>query len=58
MKGPHAAPSSFAPPSLSEPPRLAIYRRMMARAQSIILTDRARLPWRFFGRLTAVQAGL
>jgi len=31
---------------------------MMARAQSIILTDRARLPWRFFGRLTAVQAGL
>jgi hypothetical protein len=32
---------------------------MMIRLQSILLTDRARLPWRFFGRLTAaVQAGL
>jgi len=32
---------------------------MLARAHNIIMSDRARLPWRFFGRLTAaVQAGL
>jgi hypothetical protein len=33
-------------------------RSMVSRAQRIILADHARLPWRFFGRLTAVQAGL
>jgi hypothetical protein len=32
--------------------------RMVSKAQRIILADHARLPWRFFGRLTAVQAGL
>ena len=31
---------------------------MVSRAQRIILADHTRLPWRFFGRLTAVQAGL
>jgi hypothetical protein len=31
---------------------------MVSKAQRIILCDHARLPWRFFGRLTAVQAGL
>jgi hypothetical protein len=31
---------------------------MVSRVQRIILVDHARLPWRFFGRLTAVQAGL
>jgi hypothetical protein len=31
---------------------------MVTKAQRIILCDHARLPWRFFGRLTAVQAGL
>jgi hypothetical protein len=31
---------------------------MIAQLQQIILCDHARLPWRFFGRLTAVQAGL
>src|SRR5262249_62199449 len=31
---------------------------MVSRAQRIVLADHARLPWRFFGRLTAVQAGL
>jgi hypothetical protein len=31
---------------------------MVFKAQQIILADHARLPWRFFGRLTAVQAGL
>jgi hypothetical protein len=32
--------------------------RMVSKAQRIVLVDHARLPWRFFGRLTAVQAGL
>jgi hypothetical protein len=31
---------------------------MVSIAQRIILVDHTRLPWRFFGRLTAVQAGL
>jgi hypothetical protein len=31
---------------------------MVSKAQRIVLVDHARLPWRFFGRLTAVQAGL
>ncbi len=32
--------------------------RMVSKAQRIILVDHARLLWRFFGRLMAVQAGL
>ncbi len=32
--------------------------RMISKAHRIVLADHARLPWRFFGRLTAVQAGL
>jgi hypothetical protein len=31
---------------------------MVSKTQRIIMVDHARLPWRFFGRLTAVQAGL
>jgi hypothetical protein len=31
---------------------------MLTPAHRIVLADHARLPWRFFGRLTAVQAGL
>jgi hypothetical protein len=32
---------------------------MVLKVQRIILADHTRLPWRFFGRLTAaVQAGL
>jgi hypothetical protein len=32
---------------------------MITKAHRIVLADHARLPWRFFGRLTAaVQAGL
>ena len=31
---------------------------MVSKAQRIILADHTRLPWRFFGRLTSVQAGL
>jgi hypothetical protein len=33
-------------------------RRMLATAHRIVIADHARLPWRFFGRLTSVQAGL
>ena len=32
--------------------------RMLATAHRIVIADHARLPWRFFGRLTSVQAGL
>jgi hypothetical protein len=33
--------------------------RMITKAHRIVLADHARLPWRFFGRLTAaVLAGL
>jgi hypothetical protein len=31
---------------------------MVSETQRITLSDHTRLPWRFFGRLTAVQAGL
>jgi hypothetical protein len=31
---------------------------MVSLAQRIILADHARLPWRFFGQLAAVRAGL
>jgi hypothetical protein len=31
---------------------------MILSLHRIILSDHARLPWRFFGRLTSVQAGL
>jgi hypothetical protein len=31
---------------------------MISKAHRLIISDHARLPWRFFGRLTAVQAGL
>jgi hypothetical protein len=31
---------------------------MISKAHRIIISDHARLPWRFFGRLTSAQAGL
>jgi hypothetical protein len=31
---------------------------MLSTAHRIVLADHTRLPWRFFGRLTSVQAGL
>jgi hypothetical protein len=31
---------------------------MLVSALRIVLADHARLPWRFFGRLTSVQVGL
>jgi hypothetical protein len=33
-------------------------RRMVSERQRIILADHARLPWRFFGQLAALVAGL
>src|SRR5262249_59096156 len=41
-----------------EPKSIGYIPPMVLRAQQIVLADHARLPWRFFGRLTAVQAGL
>jgi hypothetical protein len=41
-----------------EPEPIGYIAPMVFRAQRIVLADHARLPWRFFGRLTAVQAGL
>jgi hypothetical protein len=39
--------------------REANARRAMLRLRLVVLTDHARLPWRFFGRLTtAAQTGL
>ena len=38
--------------------RIGYIPLMVSEAQRIVLVDHARLPWRFFGRLTAVQAGL
>jgi hypothetical protein len=32
--------------------------RMLATAHRIVIADHARLPWRFFGRLTCAQTGL
>src|SRR5262249_61764494 len=40
-----------------EPKSIGYIPPMVLRAQQIVLADHARLPWRFFGRLTAVQAG-
>jgi len=31
--------------------------RMITKAHRIVLADHARLPWRFFGRLTATMLG-
>ncbi|MDI3469674.1 MAG: hypothetical protein OJF62_001737 [Pseudolabrys sp.] len=33
-------------------------QRMVSERQRIILADHARLPWRFFGQLAALVAGL
>ena len=41
-----------------EPKSIGYIPLMVLKAQRIVLPDHARLPWRFFGRLTAVQAGL
>src|SRR5262249_29708316 len=41
-----------------ETPRIGYIPSMISKAQRIVLVDHARLPCRFFGRLTAVQAGL
>ena len=45
-------------PFIVETAAIGYIASMVSRAQRIVLADHARLPWRFFGRLTAVQAGL
>jgi hypothetical protein len=46
-------------PSFVVPLALSGYiPRMLTTAHRIVLADHARLPWRFFGRLTSVQDGL
>ena len=57
MKGPRSAPFFWRPFVVETGPNGYI-APMVSKAQRIILADHARLPWRFFGRLTAVQAGL
>jgi len=56
-EGPHAAPFSY-PEFVVEAGLIGYISGMVSEAQRIVLVDHARLPWRFFGRLTAVQAGL
>ena len=41
-----------------EPGPIGYIALLVSKAQRILLVDHTRLPWRFFGRLTAVQAGL
>jgi hypothetical protein len=45
-------------PFIVETAAIGYIANMVSRAQWIVLVDHTRLPWRFFGRLTAVQAGL
>ncbi|MGB2658879.1 MAG: hypothetical protein WBC84_11640 [Pseudolabrys sp.] len=52
-----SAPFSWTP-FIVETTAIGYITSMVSKAQRIVLVDHARLPWRFFGRLTAVQAGL
>jgi hypothetical protein len=58
VKGPLAGPFFMFAGFIVEAGSIGYITRMVSRAQRIVLVDHARLPWRFFGRLTAVQAGL
>jgi hypothetical protein len=58
MKGPPFGPLFVRAPFVVEARPIDYTGAMVFKAQQIILCDHARLPWRFFGRLTAVQAGL
>jgi hypothetical protein len=58
MKGPLAGPFFMAGEFVVEGRSIGYITLMVSKAQRIVLVDHARLPWRFFGRLTAVQAGL
>jgi hypothetical protein len=58
MKGPPFGPFLFGVPFFVGTGPNGYIALMVSEAQRITLSDHARLPWRFFGRLTAVQAGL
>jgi len=58
MKGPLAGPFFTSGEFVVEARPIGYITIMVSKAQRIVLVDHARLPWRFFGRLTAVQAGL
>jgi len=58
MKGPFIGPFFMFAGFVVEAGSIGYITRMVSKAQRIVLVDHARLPWRFFGRLTAVQAGL
>jgi hypothetical protein len=58
MKGPYTGPFFMSGAFVVEAGSISYIPPMVFKAQRIILVDHARLPWRFFGRLTAVQAGL
>ena len=58
MKGPHVGPFFMCAAFVVEAGSIGYITLMVSKAQRIVLVDHARLPWRFFGRLTAVQAGL
>ena len=59
VKGPLWRPFFFARPFVVGGSMIGYITVMVSKAQRIVLVDHARLPWRFFGRLTAaVQAGL
>ena len=58
VKGPLAGPFCMFAGFIVEAGSIGYITRMVSKAQRIVLVDHARLPWRFFGRLTAVQAGL
>jgi hypothetical protein len=58
MKGPPVGPFFMSADFVVEAGSIGYITLMVSKAQRIVLADHARLPWRFFGRLTAVQAGL
>jgi hypothetical protein len=58
MKGPLTGPFFMFADLVVQVRSIGYITRMVSKAQRIVLVDHARLPWRFFGRLTAVQAGL
>jgi hypothetical protein len=57
-KGPPQRPFFFAASFVVEAWPIGYIPVMISETQRIVLVDHARLPWRFFGRLTAVQAGI
>jgi len=58
VKGPLIGPFFIFGEFVVEARSIGYITVMVSKAQRIVLVDHARLPWRFFGRLTAVQAGL